>query len=82
MHTAVCLVAAGMGVSIVPAIMQTLQTNGVAYCPIETRTPGVTFALAMRRGTSSELTEAFIAAARESAGEMLKTHPDLFVDPE
>lgn len=80
MHTAVCLVAAGMGVSIVPAIMQTMQTKGVIYRPIAEETGGITFALALRRETESSLIDMFVKAARKSAAEMLADNPGLFLE--
>jgi DNA-binding transcriptional LysR family regulator len=80
MHTAVCLVAAGLGVSIVPAIMQTMQTVGVTYHPIMEKTPGVTFALALRRTTASPLMDQFIQAARTSAVNMQAKYPSYFID--
>jgi DNA-binding transcriptional LysR family regulator len=79
MHTAVCLVAAGMGVSIVPAIMQTMQTNGVAYRALAEETGGITFAVAMRRDTSSPIIDTFLEAARHSAAAMVAQHPTLFI---
>lgn len=79
MHTSVCLVAAGMGVSIVPAIMQTMQTNGVTYRSLAEETGGITFAVALRKDTTTPLVEMFIDAARRSAGIMLKQYPTLFM---
>lgn len=79
MHTAVCLVAAGLGVSVVPAIMETMRTRGVIYCPIEEPTPGVSFSLAWRRGAESPLIERFFEAARQSAAELQRQHPSLFI---
>jgi len=79
MHTSVCLVAAGMGVSIVPAIMQTMQTNGVSYRSLAEETNGITFAVALRKDTVTPLVEQFIAAAHYSAGVMLVDHPTLLM---
>ena len=67
MHTSVCLVAAGMGVSIVPAIMQTMQTKGVMYRRLADVQPSVSFMLAWRDGEISPLRAAFFTAAREAA---------------
>lgn len=77
MHTAVCLVAAGMGVSIVPAIMQLMQTNGVIYRPLKEETGGITFALAMRKDNDSPLIDHFVEAARRQAEIMIPLHPTL-----
>jgi DNA-binding transcriptional LysR family regulator len=79
MHTSVCLVAAGMGVSIVPAIMQTMQTNGVSYRSLAEETNGITFAVALRKDTVTPLVEQFIAAAHHSAELMLAQHPGLLM---
>lgn len=79
MHTAVCLVAADMGVSIVPAIMQKMQTNGVIYRPLAEETNGITFAIALRRDVDSPLIDLFLKAARKSAKDMLAEDSDLFI---
>jgi DNA-binding transcriptional LysR family regulator len=79
MHTAICLVAAGLGVSVVPAVVQLLQTSGVRYRPLDGSNAGVTFALAMRRTGQSKLLDRFAEASREKATQMLTDHPSLFV---
>lgn len=79
MHTAVCLVAAGMGVSIVPAIMQMMQTNGVVYRPLLEETGGITLAVAMRKDTDSPLIDHFVESARAAAKDMLALHPSVFM---
>ena len=79
MHTSVCLVAAGMGVSIVPAIMQTMQSNGVAYRRLTEETAGITFAVALRKDLDTPLIDMFLDAARQSAKDMLATYPALFM---
>ncbi len=79
MHTALCLVAAGFGVSVVPAGVRLLQTSGIVFCPIDEPSAVVTFALAMRNTPRSKMLEEFIAAARLRAEEMLATSPDLFL---
>ncbi len=57
------LVAAELGVSIVPASMCQLQASGVAYRPIAGRAPAARFALAYRRGETSTVVRNFIARA-------------------
>jgi DNA-binding transcriptional LysR family regulator len=79
MHTAVCLVSAGMGVSIVPAIMQTMQSNAVSYRQLAEDTPGVTFAVAMRKDFDTPLLDLFLQAARRSARDMQDKHPGLLI---
>lgn len=59
----VTLVAAELGVSVVPASMAQLQVNGVVYRPIEGKTPVTQLTLAYRRGETSILVRNFIAHA-------------------
>lgn len=79
MHTALCFVAAGFGVSIVPAGIQLLQTNGIRFHQIDEPTAVVTFALATRSQNRSETLDRFFAAARGKAAEMLERHPNYFL---
>lgn len=79
MHTALCLVSAGFGVSLVPAGVQLLQTNGIAFHPMEEAAAVVTFALALRRTGRSQMVERFVEAAREKAEDMLAAYPDLLL---
>ena len=57
------LVAAELGVSIVPASMSQLQVSGVAYRPIAGQAPTARLALAYRRGETSAIVRNFIARA-------------------
>ena len=57
------LVAAELGVSIVPASMNQLQVSGVAYRPITKPSPTARIALACRRGETSPVVRNFIARA-------------------
>ena len=57
------LVAAELGVSIVPASMSQLQVSGVAYRPIAGQAPTARLALAYRRGETSAVVRNFIARA-------------------
>jgi DNA-binding transcriptional LysR family regulator len=60
----ITLVAADLGVSIVPASMSQLQIPGVAYCAIAGQAaPTAPLALAHRRGETSPLVRNFIARA-------------------
>ncbi len=78
MHTAICLVAAGLGVSIVPAGVQLLKSSGVRYCTIDEPRASVSLALAMRRNSRSHVLESFIEAAEANAAQMLGIYPQLF----
>lgn len=57
------LVAAELGVSIVPASMSQLQIAGVTYRPIEGDAPTARIALAHRRGETSTVVRNFVACA-------------------
>ena len=78
MHTAMCLVSAGLGVSIVPAGIQLLKNSGVEYCDINEPLASVSFALAMRKGAHSSMLDSFVDAAEMNAERMLEIHPSLF----
>jgi DNA-binding transcriptional LysR family regulator len=57
------LVAAELGVSIVPASMSQLQIVGVTYRPIAGQAPMARLALACRRGATSPVVRNFVARA-------------------
>ena len=57
------LVAAELGVSIVPASMMQVRVTGVAYRPIIGQAPTTQLALAYRRGETSPVVRNFIARA-------------------
>ena len=78
MHTAVCLVSAGLGVAIVPAGVRLLMSRGVRYSELSEDNAAVSFALAMRRTSQSKLLDDFVEAAQVSAEHMARTHPTLF----
>ena len=63
MSSVVTLVAAELGVSLVPASMAQLQVNGVVYRPIEGKAPVTRLTLAYRRGETSSIVRNFIAHA-------------------
>ena len=67
-QTAVGLVAAGLGVSLVWECMRNLARPGVVYRPLAERTPRMRTALAWRRGDPSPVLEAFLALASDAAG--------------
>lgn len=76
--TALGLVAAGVGVSLVWECMRNLGRSGVVYRPLAGQTPRLETALAWRRDDSSPVLAAFLALVREVAGktEGLETEPD------
>lgn len=67
MQTVVGLVAAGLGVSLVPASVGADAHGGVAYRPVAGRAPTVELALAWRLGDRSAALDAFLATARTQA---------------
>ena len=57
------LVAAGLGVSIVPASMMQVRVTGIAYRQIARQSPTTWLALAYRRGETSPVVRNFVARA-------------------
>ncbi len=68
MQTIVSLVAAGMGVALVPASLQHLRRTGVEYRPLRDRTPAVEIGLTWRAAEDSPAVRAFVALALEHGG--------------
>jgi DNA-binding transcriptional LysR family regulator len=62
MQTILSLVAAGLGVAVVPASMTNLGRRGVAYRPIRGRTPTVEIGLAWRAGRRAPALARFLEA--------------------
>ena len=67
MQTVVGLVAAGLGVSLVPASVGADAHRGVAYRPVSGGAPVVELALAWRPDDLTPVVEAFLATARATA---------------
>lgn len=67
MQTVVGLVAAGLGVSLVPASVGADAHHGVVYRPVAGEAPTVALALAWRSGDRSAVLEAFLETARSHA---------------
>jgi DNA-binding transcriptional LysR family regulator len=65
MLTVIGLVAAGMGLSLVPASMRTVQWKGIVYRPLEDQMPPVELAVAWRRNEASPVVKRFVGVARE-----------------
>jgi DNA-binding transcriptional LysR family regulator len=69
MHTAIGLVAAGMGVTLVPASVRAAHREGVAYLPLTGELASVSeLCLAYRVGDTTPVLEAFLAVARSVPG--------------
>ncbi|MBU7584113.1 MAG: LysR family substrate-binding domain-containing protein [Nostoc sp. TH1S01] len=67
MQTIVSIVAAEMGVAIVPASLQNLQRTGVVYKYIEEPTPKVTIAMIWRSSDASSTVQKFVDIVRQSS---------------
>jgi len=67
MQTIVSLVAAGMGVALVPASLVNLRRFGVVYRPLAGRSPRIEVGIAWRRADDAPAVRAFVALARERA---------------
>jgi DNA-binding transcriptional LysR family regulator len=65
MHTIVSLVAAGIGVSLVPATLENLSRRGLVYKKLAGTTPKLDLAVAWRRDDRSPLLAAFLSVVRE-----------------
>jgi len=65
---AIPMVAAGLGVSIVPQSMSRVLTDAVVYLPIDGRAPRAQIALAYRRNDRSPAVRNFAAIARRLIG--------------
>jgi DNA-binding transcriptional LysR family regulator len=79
MHTSACLVAAGMGVAVVPAIMQLMKPLGISYRPLDADAPGVSLSLAWHKDRVPPLLGVWREAARANAATLIAQHPELFL---
>ena len=68
MQTIVSLVAAGIGIALVPASLENLRRRGVSYRPLKGATPKVQLAVVWRRDDTSPLLRSFLAVVKEVAG--------------
>lgn len=80
MHTSACLVAAGMGVAIVPAIMQLMKPQGIAYRQLNVETAGISLSLAWHKDRVPSLLGAWREAARGNAAALIAEHSELFLN--
>jgi DNA-binding transcriptional LysR family regulator len=69
MQTLIGLVAAGIGVALVPVSVSTLERPGVVYRPLTERAPTVELALAWRSGPVAPVVDAFLTVARAIAAQ-------------
>jgi DNA-binding transcriptional LysR family regulator len=66
-QTVLAVVEAGLGVSLVPASLQTFKRPGVAYRPLWPPGPELETVIAWRRGSDLPLVQTFVKVAREAA---------------
>ena len=66
MHTIVSLVAAGMGVSLVPLSMKNIRSQGVVYRELEGATILTEMAVAWLQNSRSTIVQNFLEVARET----------------
>jgi DNA-binding transcriptional LysR family regulator len=67
MQTIISLVAAGMGVALVPASLMKLRRTGVVYRPLADARPRIELGIAWRRGDDAPAVRAFVGLARTAA---------------
>jgi len=67
MQTIVSLVAAGMGVALVPASLVNLRRTGVVYRPLTDRSPRIELGIAWRGADDGPAVRAFVGLARAHA---------------
>jgi DNA-binding transcriptional LysR family regulator len=67
MQTVIGLVAAGLGVSLVPESVRELERRGVTYRPLDDGAPTVGLGVAWRAGDDSPVLAAFLELVRASA---------------
>jgi len=70
MHTIVSLVAAGMGVSLVPLSARNIRSQGVVYRELEGTTTLTEMAVAWPRDSRSAILQNFLMVAREIAANL------------
>lgn len=65
--SALSLVAAGLGITIVPRSMRTMALDGVVYRALKGSVPKAALTLASRRGDASEVVRKFVNFTRRTA---------------
>ncbi|MGH9837458.1 MAG: LysR family transcriptional regulator [Blastocatellia bacterium] len=65
MQTILSLVAAGIGIALIPATVQSLRGEGVIYKPLREQTPATGIAIVWRKDDSATVLENFLTIVRE-----------------
>jgi DNA-binding transcriptional LysR family regulator len=68
MQTAISLVAAGIGVTLVPDCVRHLRRDGIIYCPLEAPIATTELAVVYRRNDDSPALHAFLRVLRAEVG--------------
>jgi DNA-binding transcriptional LysR family regulator len=66
MHTIIGLVAAGLGIAIVPASLQNFHRSGVIYRPLQEQNPKTGLYLAWRQHDTSPVIKAFLGLVQRT----------------
>ncbi|TYS29413.1 LysR substrate-binding domain-containing protein [Bacillus pumilus] len=66
MHTIVNLVAAGIGISVVPSSVESVKRSGVVYRKIQETTPKVNLYVSWRQDETSTVADHFLTVVREA----------------
>lgn len=73
--SALSLVAAGLGIAIVPRSMRTMALDGVVYRPLKGSVPKAVLTLACRRGDPAPAVRNFVKFVRRMASTQLRSAP-------
>lgn len=68
MHTLIGLVGAGLGISVVPASLQSIRISQVVYRPFTRATPSTAMQMAWRKDSASRTLQPFVACAQAAVG--------------
>jgi DNA-binding transcriptional LysR family regulator len=68
LHTALSLVAGGIGIAMMPASIRAIDRSGVVYVPFKKPVPTTVINVAYRRDDSSPALSAFLAIMRKVLG--------------
>lgn len=71
MHTIVNLVAAGMGISVVPSSVEGIKRNGVVYKKLQETTPKVALYTVWRMDESSSIMDHFLNTVRDFTSNLI-----------
>jgi len=73
-QTVLGLVAAGIGISLLPASVENLRAPGLSYRPLKKPSPQMEMSVAYRKGDPSRVLANFLALVRELARHGFNLH--------